>query len=74
MSHQISREDFQDFTAATMLASAGTKRLWVVASVLTEKVYYVICDRRRGDTLEVNSGSNIVYSFDEAIALYNSIG
>jgi hypothetical protein len=73
MSHQISREDFKDFTAATMLASADTKRLWVVASVLTEKVYYVICDRYRGDTLEVNSGSNIVYSFDEAIDLYNSI-
>ncbi len=70
----LSAADFQDFIAATMLASDDTKRLWVVASLLTNKAYYVICDRRRGDTLEVNSGSNIVYSFDEAIALYNSIG
>jgi hypothetical protein len=73
MSHQISRVDFQDFIAANMLASDGTKRLWLVADPLANKTYYVICDRHRGDTLEVDSGSNIVYSFDEAIALYNSI-
>lgn len=73
MSHQISKTDFQDFIVATMLASTGTKRLWVRTNLLSNRVFYVVCDRSRGDTLEVESGSNIVYSFDEAISLYNSI-
>ena len=71
--HQISREDFNEFTAATMLAGCSTKRLWIVANPSNKDVYFVICDRHRGDLLDVHSGSNIVHDFDSAIALYNSI-
>jgi hypothetical protein len=72
-SHQISIEDFQGFTGATIISSTGTKRLWMVARPIAKNVYFVVCDRGRGDTLEVQSGSSIVYNFDEAIDLYNSI-
>jgi hypothetical protein len=72
-SHQISVQDFQEFQAATMLASASTKRLWMVANPITKDVYFVVCDRNRGDLLEVKSGSNVLYDFHAAIDLYNSI-
>jgi len=40
--HQISREDFNEFTAATMLAGCSTKRLWIVANPSNDDVYFVI--------------------------------
>jgi len=73
MSHQITKQDFAEFTAATMLAGCATKRLWVVVNPLFEDVYFVICDRSRGDLLDVHSGSTTLYDFDSAIAWYNSI-
>jgi hypothetical protein len=71
--HQISVQDFSEFQAATMLASAGTKRLWMVTNPLDKAMHFVICDRNRGDLLEVKSGSNVLYDFHAAIDLYNSI-
>ena len=73
MSHQITKEDFQEFTAATMLAGCATKRLWIVANPTSKDVYFVVCDRNRGDSLDVQDGSNMLQDFDSAIAWYNSI-
>lgn len=73
MTHQISTQDFSEFQASTMLAGCATKRLWMVANPITKDVYFVVCDRSRGDLLEVKSGSNVLYDFHAAIDLYNSI-
>ena len=74
MPHQIDITDFDSYTAAMMLARTNRKRLWMMANPRTLQIFFVVCDKERDGSLDAtNSSCTTAFSFEEAIAYYNSI-
>ena len=63
MSHQISLEDFEDYSAEVLLASCKTKRLFAVLDLEFNRIKY---------ELVLNShGKSTYYNFIQAVNGYN---